>query len=344
LSAFSLKKNGLFGRNSNCKICVKKKTELRKLKTKALIENNQLSESKICTKCNLEKSRSEFTQDINKLDGLYSSCKACNKEYVESYRINNPDKVSQSKKNSILKKPEYYADYKNNWYIENKDELSKRGKEYYVQNKETLQEQNREYRLKKRKEQLVEYSKIKSKKCKKCNRIITRANFRKSKTGKYGLSDNCKSCQKETQIKAKERNRIRSKEFYEANKEILLVKNYKAKKKRLKTDPEFKLRESLSHRVRRAIYDQRGKKSLKTLELLGCSIKEARIHLESQFREGMNWENHGINGWHIDHIIPCSSFDLTKKEEQEKCFNYRNLQPLWAKENLSKGNRKIWHN
>ena len=51
----------------------------------------------------------------------------------------------------------------------------------------------------------------------------------------------------------------------------------------------------------------------------------------------MSWENHGT--WHIDHRVPCAKFDLTKKEEQEKCFHYTNLQPLWAKDNLSKGNK-----
>ena len=116
---FSLKKNGLYGRNANCKKCVKKKTEIRKLRTKALLENNQFSESKTCTKCNLKKSRSEFNQDSNKLDGLYSSCKSCNKEYAVNYRINNPEKVAKIKKISVSKKTEYYAEYKSNWYNEN---------------------------------------------------------------------------------------------------------------------------------------------------------------------------------------------------------------------------------
>jgi desulfoferrodoxin (superoxide reductase-like protein) len=61
--------------------------------------------------------------------------------------------------------------------------------------------------------------------------------------------------------------------------------------------------------------------------------------LEKQFKLGMNWDNYGRSGWHIDHIKPCASFDLTKKEEQLKCFHYTNLQPLWARENLIKSDK-----
>lgn len=59
-----------------------------------------------------------------------------------------------------------------------------------------------------------------------------------------------------------------------------------------------------------------------------------------QFEPGMTWDNlgKGEGKWQIDHIIPCSYFDLTKEENQRICFNYRNLQPLWAKDNLEKSN------
>ena len=79
------------------------------------------------------------------------------------------------------------------------------------------------------------------------------------------------------------------------------------------------------------------KKKDSTIELLGCSIDELKIHLQNQFKEGMTWQNHGE--WHIDHIIPCAAFDLSKKENCLKCFNYKNLQPLWAHENLSKSDK-----
>lgn len=50
----------------------------------------------------------------------------------------------------------------------------------------------------------------------------------------------------------------------------------------------------------------------------------------------MTWENYGFYTWHIDHIRPCASFDLSDPEQQKICFNYKNMQPLWAHENLSK--------
>ena len=80
------------------------------------------------------------------------------------------------------------------------------------------------------------------------------------------------------------------------------------------------------------------KKLENTVTLLGCSKVELKQYLEGKFTFGMNWKNYGF-GWHIDHIKPCSKFDLARLEEQRRCFHYTNLQPLWARENLSKGNK-----
>jgi hypothetical protein len=88
-------------------------------------------------------------------------------------------------------------------------------------------------------------------------------------------------------------------------------------------------------RLNEALRAVMARKTSSTTILLGCSILELKSHLESLFREGMAWDNHGK--WHIDHIIPCSSFNLVDPAEQYKCFHYTNLQPLWAHDNLSKG-------
>jgi hypothetical protein len=69
-------------------------------------------------------------------------------------------------------------------------------------------------------------------------------------------------------------------------------------------------------------------------ELLGCSIEFLKSHLEKKFKKGMSWSNYGL--WHVDHIKQCHTFDLRKKNEQLKCFNYKNLRPLWAEDNWSR--------
>ena len=77
------------------------------------------------------------------------------------------------------------------------------------------------------------------------------------------------------------------------------------------------------------------------MEYLGCAINELKEHLKSMFVEGMTWENHAQDGWHIDHIKPCYTFDLRDPKQQKECFHYTNLQPLWWYDNLKK-NRKMY--
>jgi hypothetical protein len=72
------------------------------------------------------------------------------------------------------------------------------------------------------------------------------------------------------------------------------------------------------------------------MELVGCSIKYLIKHIEYQFDDKMTWDNYGQFGWHIDHIIPCVVFDLVSPAEQRKCFHYKNLQPMWWRDNIVK--------
>jgi hypothetical protein len=115
--------------------------------------------------------------------------------------------------------------------------------------------------------------------------------------------------------------------------------------KRLETDLGQLIKTKLRGRVYSAV---RGTdKSARTMELLGCSI-EFFIHwLETQFTNGMSWENYGTwkvgepMKWHIDHIRPCASFDLTDPAQQRECFHWSNMQPLWAKDNYEKGDKVL---
>ena len=111
----------------------------------------------------------------------------------------------------------------------------------------------------------------------------------------------------------------------------------KYKRERMKRDITFKILHRLRTRILLVLH---GKKKVESsLNLLGCSAEYLKKHLEAQFKDDMSWENYGIKGWHIDHIKPCASFDLSIIEEQKECFHYTNLQPLWWHENLSKSDK-----
>jgi len=123
--------------------------------------------------------------------------------------------------------------------------------------------------------------------------------------------------------------------YYDRNKSKICEYACGYMKARRKSDPEYMLRINLRAGVRYAL--RKGEiKSGRTLSLIGCSVAYLKKHIESKFKDGMSWDNYGVNGWHIDHIYPCAAFDLTKESEQKLCFNYTNLQPMWADENRSK--------
>jgi hypothetical protein len=153
--------------------------------------------------------------------------------------------------------------------------------------------------------------------CCTCKEWKPLTNYNKAKKHWDNLRNECKDCL--TEWRKNNRKEINKKYIiYEKNRKII--------------DPEFKLLKTLRSRLGCALSR---KKSNKTLELTSCTISYLMDYLEAKFTEGMTWQNHG--DWHIDHIKPCCSFNLSDKEEQKKCFHYTNLQPLWAKDNLSKG-------
>ena len=146
----------------------------------------------------------------------------------------------------------------------------------------------------------------------------------------------------------KEKIKIQTKLYKESHKEELIVKNknynFVNKDKRnnyrnnkLKTDIQYKLCHNLRSRLNHAINNNQ--KVGSAVKDLGCTIDELKIHLESKFQSRMNWDNWTIDGWHIDHIKPLASFDLTDRQQFLEACHYTNLQPLWADENLSKGKK-----
>jgi len=142
--------------------------------------------------------------------------------------------------------------------------------------------------------------------------------------------------QKEYRQKYELRLKKQNKIYRKRNKEKIKKRKNKYIKKRRKIDVNFKILANLRSRVYCAL---KGNPKLSTtMKLISCSILKLRQYLQKQFKKGMTWENYGK--WHIDHIKPCCTFDLSKPSEQRKCFHYKNLQPLWAEENWSKGGKR----
>ena len=115
-------------------------------------------------------------------------------------------------------------------------------------------------------------------------------------------------------------------------------RNSEYDKKRREIDDGYRIMRNLRSRLFNALRDAMAQKSASTLELLGIEPAGLLKHLESLFLPGMSWDNR--SEWHVDHIRPCASFDLTDPEQQRECFHYTNLQPLWAADNIRKSD--IW--
>lgn len=146
-----------------------------------------------------------------------------------------------------------------------------------------------------------------------------------------------------------EQHKEQRKKYYHENRDQITVsqKRYRAKPstkaqrseyqaERARNNPQVRIKMVLAQRIRFALKNSQTSRAGRTWDLLGCDEKFFRSWISHQFANGMSWENHGKNGWHFDHIIPCASFDLTKPEEQRKCFHWSNIQPLWAIDNMRK--------
>ncbi len=149
---------------------------------------------------------------------------------------------------------------------------------------------------------------------------------------------------KKSRLRRKDKIAEINKKYYYQHREALIKRASEYEKERCAKDPAFKCKKRLRNRIVEVLKRQDVIKSESTMQLIGCDRDFLVKWIESKFTEGMTWENHGNRGWHIDHIIPCASFDLSDIEQQRKCFHFTNLQPLWAKENKIKGDKCHYQN
>ena len=207
---------------------------------------------------------------------------------------------------------------------------------------------------------------MRQKHCSRCRKILpaTKQYFTKHSLGKYGLSPECKECNKKerktnahkrilymrkyrqgnaafwakrreySKIYNKRSNRRKWRKEYDHRRWLEHKdKINKSRMKRYYQNINFRIKAVLSARINSALNGR--VRSDRTVSMLGCSIEKLKQYLSRQFLPKMSWGNYGQ--WHIDHIRPCSSFDLSNPDEQKKCFHYTNLQPLWAEDNYTKG-------
>lgn len=118
-------------------------------------------------------------------------------------------------------------------------------------------------------------------------------------------------------------------QWYQKNKKRIWERN----KKRLQSNPHYKLSVLLRDRLNKALNGNY--KNGSAVKDLGCTIEEFKIHIEKQFKPGMTWNNHTRKGWHLDHIKPIKEFDLLNPEQFKRACHYTNIRPLWWHQNLS---------
>lgn len=144
--------------------------------------------------------------------------------------------------------------------------------------------------------------------------------------------------------KNRAKNTLREKRWRAVNKDKVRKYNLRYVTKRRAADTGFRLQMIVRTRIHSALQKSMTKKHCRTLALVGCTGTELKQWIESQFSEGMTWENQGQHGWHIDHIIPVSVFDLNDHEQQRAAFHYTNLRPMWAADNMRKGKKVAGQN
>ena len=206
-------------------------------------------------------------------------------------------------------KSNFNDNYHSEYYIKNKEKILKRSSKWKKDNKEIKKISDKKW-----KEANIEKVKLK-------NKLFYNNN-------KDSILEKAREYREEN----KEHRKIINKNWFKNNKDTV---------KETRSSLKNKLAHSIRCRISNALSQKHLNKEYSVTKSLGCSFTQLITHLESKFQEGMTWENRGMFGWHIDHIVPLSSFDLTNENDFKKACHYSNLQPLWAKDNLSKGNKIV---
>lgn len=256
---------------------------------------------KKCNKCGETKSKESFSF-TNKAKGYRNAlCKSCFAIYYKEYHAKHKDKISK---------------YKTQWARDNNEKVLEQRRKLREENREKFTTYHKEYR-KNNKEKL----------------FLLNKNYRE--TNKERVFENGKRWREANRDRLLEEKKIYNIE----HRDRLRPLKRQRERERMAVDISFRISKTFSHRLRESL--KTGKNGKKWQAIVGYSVIELRAHLESQFQPGMNWDNYGKYGWHIDHRHPVSAFNFTSTDDPDfkKCWALTNLQPLWATDNMKKGAR-----
>jgi hypothetical protein len=173
----------------------------------------------------------------------------------------------------------------------------------------------------------------KSKSCNTCNKLKPLSDFGTCIKSSDKHFHKCKECQSPREW-TKEKQKLSEKKYCEKNKEKLQEKWRKRQE-----NVQHRIKQRLCARIKSALKEVSLRKTNKTYEYVGCSYDFLKQWIEFQFQGEMTWDT--VGQWHIDHVIPCASFDLTNPNDSSECFSWKNLRPCWAEENMMKGSKII---
>ena len=243
------------------------------------------------------------------------------KEYLKNWHLENKKRRTLEAKQNYLKNRETILKCRTAYGKANKEKILEYQSEYRLQNKKKRSNYQKNTKYKKKKQQYAVEHRPAILEYQKQYRVIKKEQISKQRKAHY-LENKEKLCEDR-------------RKYYIENKDKINKQGTVYMRRKRKESIEFRIKCNLSSRVRDVL--KRNLKSISAMKLLGCTISEFKTHLQKQFQPGMTFENYGE--WHIDHKTPCAIFDLIKPGEQKVCFNYMNLQPLWAIDNLRKGAR-----
>jgi len=268
-------------------------------------------EMKVCNKCLIEKSIDDFYFRDKKRGYRQNVCKACTIEERKKYGEENREKILERAKKYREENREKILERTKKYREENPDKIKETLKKYYENNSDKNKETLKKYR-----KNNPEIFKVSQKKYYENNRDEINERIKKWRKNNPDKVN-------ETLKKYRKNNPDKIKKTRKKNKQI----------------PKTKLSNSVRERIRNYLKLNNISKRNKTFDLVGCNPQELMIHLENRFQDNMTWDNYGLYGWHIDHIVPLSS--AKTEEEIYKLCHYTNLQPLWAEENIKKSNKII---